>query len=81
MEVSKVIGLPPVIVHDWDVPVHNNPPAIGIHGNGCARNHLNLHFLKHQMAMGEQKRKEQRPGGRSVGLSPTSDQESWGAPP
>lgn len=24
------------------------------------RNHLNLHFLKHQMAMGEQKRKEQR---------------------
>ncbi|CAK8990632.1 Hypothetical protein SCF082_LOCUS2326, partial [Durusdinium trenchii] len=24
------------------------------------RNHLNLHFLKHQMALGEQKRKEQR---------------------
>lgn len=24
------------------------------------RNHLNLHFLKHQMAMGEQKRKDQR---------------------
>ena len=29
MEVSWVIGLPPVIIHFWDFPVNKNQPAIG----------------------------------------------------